>query len=93
MFGDGDEGSVTCIACGTELPRSAAREYDKAGDRWDREEKPFEYLCKPCDRDRCHQPRQGLEAALVASGAGECERSEFLARLCDQWEQRPVEEQ
>ena len=93
MFGDGDDGRVTCIACGTELPRSAAREYDKEGDRWDRDEKTFEYLCKPCDRDRCHQPRRGLEDALVASGAGEIERSEFLARLCRQWEDVPAEEQ
>jgi hypothetical protein len=92
MFGDGDDGSVTCIACGAELPRSAAREYDKEGDRWDREDKSFEYLCKPCDRDRCHQPRRGLEDALVASGAGECERSEFLARLCTQWDRKRAEE-
>ncbi|WP_248515519.1 DUF7562 family protein [Salinarchaeum laminariae] len=92
MFGDGDDGSVICIACGTELSRSAAREYDKEGDRWNREEKTFEYLCKPCDRDRSHQPRRGLEADLVASGAGECDRDEFLARLCGQLEERATEE-
>jgi hypothetical protein len=79
MFGDGDESAVTCIACGTELPRSDAREYDKEGDRWNREDKQFEYLCKACDRDRSHQPRRGLEETLLASGAGEVSRSEFLA--------------
>jgi len=67
---------VTCIACGETVPRSKAREYDKYGDRWDRRDKEFEYLCKPCDRDRCHQPRGDLEAlledaAMAADGDGE----------------------
>ncbi|GAB3683383.1 hypothetical protein GCM10028857_10850 [Salinarchaeum chitinilyticum] len=92
MFGDGDDEAVTCIACGAELPRSAAREYDKQGDRWDREAKTFEYFCKSCDRDRSHQPRRGLEADLVASGAGECDDEEFLGRLCGQLEERATEE-
>jgi len=70
---------VTCIACGTDLPRSDAREYDKHGDRYDRRDKEFEYLCKPCYRELCHQPRRGLEADLVASGAGERSRDGFLA--------------
>jgi hypothetical protein len=56
---------VTCIACGDTVPRSNAREYDKYGDRFDRDDKSFEYLCKPCDRDRCRQPRSGLEALLT----------------------------
>ena len=55
---------VTCIACSDDIPRSEAREYDKFGDRWDREGKEFEYFCKPCDRDRCHQPRSDLETFL-----------------------------
>ena len=62
----GNEATVTCIACGTELPRSQAREYDKEGDRWERRGKEFEYLCKDCHGDLCHQPRRGLEQRLVA---------------------------
>lgn len=69
---------VTCIACGAELPRSEAREYDKHGDRFDRRNKEFEHLCKGCYREECHQPRRGLEDLLVESGAGEAARSEFL---------------
>ena len=61
----GEETTVTCIACGETLARADAREYDKHGDRWDRREKSFEYLCKPCHRDLCHQPRRGLESLLV----------------------------
>jgi hypothetical protein len=56
---------VTCIACGESVPRSDAREYDKYGDRWGRDGKDFEYLCKPCHSDCCHQPRKGLEETLV----------------------------
>ena len=77
------DGVVTCIACGAECPRSAAREYDRAGDRWSRADKRFEYLCKPCHRDCCHQPRDGLEAALVDAGAGEVDDATFLARYCE----------
>jgi hypothetical protein len=77
------ETTVTCIACGADVERSAAREYDKYGDRWDRDEKSFEYLCKPCDAERCHSPRDGLEADLVAAGAGTVDRGEFLARYID----------
>ena len=36
-----DPTEVTCIACGEEVPRSSAREYDKHGDRWTREDKQF----------------------------------------------------
>ncbi|MFB6091653.1 MAG: hypothetical protein ABEK02_01440 [Haloquadratum sp.] len=57
--------TVVCIACGSSIPRSEAREYDKQGDRWERRGKSFEHLCKECYRDLCHQPREGLEALLV----------------------------
>lgn len=83
------EARVTCIACGDSLPRTEAREYDKYGDRWDRENKDFEYLCKPCDGDLSRQTRHGLEALLVdielEVGNAECEPADFcdryLARL------------
>ncbi|ESP89773.1 DUF7562 family protein [Candidatus Halobonum tyrrellensis] len=74
---------VTCIACGETLDRGDAREYDKHGDRWDREGKQFEYLCKPCHRECCHRNREGLEEALVAAGAGRTDRKTFLERFCE----------
>jgi hypothetical protein len=77
------EEEVTCIACGSALERSAAREYDKHGDRWEREGKSFEYLCKPCFRGLSKAKRGDLESALVAAGAGECSREEFLNRYLD----------
>ncbi|MFB6205713.1 MAG: hypothetical protein ABEJ05_04175 [Haloglomus sp.] len=70
--------AVDCIACGATVTRSDAREYDKHGDRWDRDGKQFEYLCKSCDDDRCHLPRDGLEEILVEAGAGEVDRDAFL---------------
>jgi hypothetical protein len=79
----GSNEDVTCIACGAEVPRSAAREYDKHGDRWEREGKEFEYLCKPCDRDCCHQNRDGLEELLVRAGAGRTDRDTFVRRFCE----------
>ncbi|MFD1588440.1 hypothetical protein ACFR9U_15765 [Halorientalis brevis] len=79
---DADQ-EVTCIACGETLAREDAREYDKHGDRWNREDKTFEYLCKPCDRACCHQPRDGLEATLVAADAGRTDRKTFLRRFCE----------
>jgi len=82
MWRPRDEGgSVTCIACGETLERSAAREYDKHGDRWDRRDKEFEYLCKPCYRDLCHQPRDGLEDVLVDVDAGSVDRDAFFERF------------
>jgi len=60
-----DGTTVVCIACGTSLPRSEAREYDKEGNRWERHDKSFEHLCKECYRGLCHQPRDELEALLV----------------------------
>ena len=79
--GRGDE--VTCIACGATVSRDAAREYDKYGDRWDRRDKEFEYLCKPCHRDCCHQPREGLETLLADAGAGERGQGAFLAHYTE----------
>jgi hypothetical protein len=63
--------SVICIACGDAVRRSAAREYDKEGNRWERNGKTFEL---------CHQPRDELEALLVDIDAGCVEQVEFLAR-------------
>jgi hypothetical protein len=83
---------VTCIACGDTVPRSKAREYDKHGDRWDRQDKEFEHLCKPCDRERCHQPRDGLEARLTDAGAGDTTRSEFLREFLETADGQDVEE-
>jgi hypothetical protein len=74
---------VTCIACGETLDRGSAREYDKYGDRWSREGKEFEYLCKPCYRDCCHQNRDGLEETLVAADAGRTDSETFLRRFCE----------
>jgi len=71
---------VVCTACGDTVPRSDAREYDKYGDRWDRDGKTFEYLCKPCHQECCHQPRNGLEATLVQAEAGETDQESFLRK-------------
>ncbi|MGB9964131.1 DUF7562 family protein [Halobacterium hubeiense] len=92
MLGSGDD-AVSCIACGADVPREDAREYDKHGDRWDRDGKRFEYLCKPCFRELAKQPRRGLEASLEAAGAGRVDDAEFLARfLEDAREERPGRE-
>jgi hypothetical protein len=74
---------VTCIACGDSLAREEAREYDKHGDRWDREGKEFEHLCKPCFREISKADRDGLEGLLCDLGAGEVDRAEFLGRYLD----------
>ncbi|WP_276270624.1 DUF7562 family protein [Haloarcula litorea] len=79
MFGSRtDRETVTCIACGDQVPRSDAREYDKHGDRWDRRDKEFEYLCKDCFSELSRQPRGDLESTLSAAGAGETDRESFL---------------
>jgi len=83
IFGSSGDGDVTCIACGETVARDDAREYDKHGDRWSRDGKTFEYLCKPCHRDCCHQKREGLEATLVDAGAGETDQETFLRRYCE----------
>jgi hypothetical protein len=69
---------VVCIACGEVIPRADAREYDKYGDRWDRDGKDFEYLCKPCHRDCCHQPRNGLEETLVRAEGEHADTQAFI---------------
>ncbi|WP_299232733.1 DUF7562 family protein [Natronomonas sp.] len=73
MWNRGERTEVTCIACGETLDRADAREYDKHGDRFERREKSFEHLCKPCYRELCHQPRRGLESLLVALDRAESE--------------------
>lgn len=75
----GGDRTVSCIACGASLPREDAREYDKQGDRWDRRDKEFEYMCKPCHDELCHQPRPELESLLVAVGEDAGDQGEFLA--------------
>jgi len=84
----GDDATVTCPACGRTLDREDAREYDKHGDRFDRGDKSFEYLCKPCHDELCLQDRNGLEATLVAIGAGEHANEEFFSRFVAETEGR-----
>ncbi len=83
MWRSRSNGDVTCIACGTELSRSEAREYDRYGDRWGKRDHDFEFLCKPCYRECCHQPRDGLEDNLVSADAGHGDQIEFLTRYHD----------
>jgi hypothetical protein len=85
---DRERTTVVCIACGTSLLRDDAREYDKEGDRWDRHDKEFEYLCKECHRGLCHQPRDDLESLLVSVESDGATRSEFLARYVGAVEER-----
>ncbi|WP_435334807.1 DUF7562 family protein [Haloarchaeobius sp. TZWWS8] len=73
----GDE-HVTCIACGGDVERRDAREYDKYGNRWERRGKEFEYLCKPCYRTECHQPRDELEGILCELDGAKLSQDEFL---------------
>jgi len=89
-----DRKTVVCIACGTSVLRSQAREYDKEGDRWDRHGKEFEHLCKGCYRDLCHQPRDELEALLEDIEGESLSRDEFLTRYYGAVEERygPPEE-
>jgi len=87
--GGRDRKTVVCIACGTSLRRSDAREYDKEGDRWSRHGKEFEHLCKECYRTLCHQPRDELEALLVEVGEGEqLSQGDFLERYYGAVEER-----
>jgi hypothetical protein len=65
--GPGRGREVTCIACGESVPRSEAREYDKYGDRWDRRDKAFEYLCRPCDRELTDAEAAADEGAAFVS--------------------------
>ena len=93
----GDDDGVVCIACGEQLPRGQAREYDKHGDRWDRQNKSFEYLCKDCHSELSHQPRGGLEALLtdVEDDAAADPGAAFLSRYWAAVERRddPPEEE
>ena len=92
MFGSGrDREAVTCIACGERVARADAREYDKHGDRWDRRDKTFEFLCKACFADTCRQPRDDLEATLAAAEAGETDRETFLRRFRELVDEQGVE--
>jgi hypothetical protein len=83
LFGTTTGEEVTCIACGETVDEDDAFEYDKHGDQWSREGKEFEYICKPCYRDYCHQNRDGLEETLVAAGAGQTDRETFLRQFCE----------
>lgn len=80
--------TVTCLACGDQVPRSKAREYDKHGDRWDRADKSFEHLCKSCHDDLCHYPRGELEELLVELEASEPTRERFLSDYLETVEER-----
>ncbi|WP_254525042.1 DUF7562 family protein [Natrinema caseinilyticum] len=80
--------TVTCLACGAERPRDETREYDKYGDRWDREDKTFEYLCKSCHRELCHHPRGDLEELLIDLETGDGSRDAFLASYLAAVEER-----
>ncbi|WP_254543177.1 DUF7562 family protein [Halomarina pelagica] len=85
----GENGGVVCVACGQTVQRSAAREYDKEGDRWSRRGKTFEYLCKRCHRELCHQPRDELEALLVdIEREGRRGQGDFLRRYNEVVEER-----
>lgn len=86
-----DRKTVVCIACGTSLLRSDAREYDKEGDRWDRQGKRFEYLCKACYRELTHQPRDDLEDLLDDVQVPGQSREEFLRRYLFEVERRANE--
>ncbi len=81
-----DQTDVTCIACGDHIDRSAAREYDKYGDRWDRRNKEFEHLCKPCHRHLCHHARPDLEALLTTIETGSLTQTQFLQQYRDRVE-------
>jgi len=78
--------TVVCIACGDSVSRSEAREYDKEGNRWERHDKQFEHVCKPCFRGLCHQPRVGLEPMLVEIEADGLSQEEFLRRYVERVE-------
>ncbi|MCG1006832.1 DUF7562 family protein [Halorubrum lacusprofundi] len=78
-----DRRTVICIACGDSVLREDAREYDKEGDRWNRRDKEFEYLCTDCDNEICHQPRDGLESLITSIESDGLSREEFLDRYAD----------
>jgi len=69
---------VVCIACGAKLTRDGAREYDRFGDRFDRRDKRFEYLCASCDAGLCHHPRTGVEERLCGIEESVTSQQELL---------------
>jgi hypothetical protein len=81
--GSDEDRTVICIACGESVPRSAAREYDKTGNLWERHEKDFEHVCKDCFRELSHQPRSGLESLLIDIEGDGLSETEFLQRYLD----------
>ena len=89
MWGRRDRTETVCIACGEAIDRTEAREYDKHGDRWDRLDKAFEYLCKPCHRDLCHQPRRDLESLLVELDGESVSARRFVERYYDALDRAP----
>ena len=72
---------VMCIACGVEVSRHEAREYDRYGDRFQRRGKRFEYLCQRCDAELCRHPREGVEARLCAIEPVVTSRTELMRRF------------
>ncbi|ADQ68347.1 hypothetical protein GL213_13885 [Halogeometricum borinquense] len=83
-----DRKTVVCLACGTSVLRGEAREYDKEGDRWNRQGKEFEHLCKECYRELCHQPRAELESLILGIEEDTLSQEEFLKRYFDAVEER-----
>ncbi|MFC6724710.1 hypothetical protein ACFQE1_10045, partial [Halobium palmae] len=83
-----DRKTVDCIACGASVLRTEAREYDKEGDRWSRQDKEFEHLCKGCYRELDHQPRGELEALVVDVEEQGQSREAFLRRYLDAVDER-----
>ena len=83
-----DRKTVVCIACGTSVLRSEAREYDKEGNRWERFGKEFEHLCKECFREECHQPRTELESLILDIEQDGLTQAEFLRRYFARVEER-----
>ena len=81
--GSRDRRTVVCIACGDSVLREDAREYDKEGDRWNRRDKEFEYLCADCDDEISHQPRDGLESLILSIESDGLTTEEFLDRYAD----------
>jgi len=92
--GSRDSDEVVCIACGDAVSRTGAREYDKEGNRWERHDKAFEHVCKPCFRELCHQPRGDLESLLVDIEREGQSQAEFLRRYveCVEATEDPLDE-
>jgi hypothetical protein len=79
----GQDESVICIACGTEMRLSEACEYDKYGGQYHREDDCFQYLCESCFGVSHHLSRSGLEETLIEAGAGRVSDRIFLRRYFD----------